>query len=436
MSLKHTLARLRREEDGYALVFFALAVVPFLGIAALVTDLPRQQATNTELQWAADAAALAGARMLDGSDGARGRASAEAQATLANAGLPGFSDGATGAVEIAFFSGGRCDAPAASDADAECIQVTTSPNRTRTVFAQVVGLGAEMTTRASATAQSSFVACDVPPLMMCNPAELDIDEAPRRGQQFVLVPENGGPSAPGNFGLLDPPDLTNSGANLTGPLLASAAPEVCYTAGVSVATGQRTNAVRRGINVRFDTYPQGEGLAAGFQHPPAPHIGSFPRDADLTGSLQSTMRGNGVWNRQQYLTTHHPTLDQSQWPANVADFTRYDFYLWELGLLDDPPTSPRLPLRFDRNGNSLGEAAPSNFTPAGPASRRLIYVAVLNCVADNIRGNSVLTAVPRSFMRFFLTEPSSGGEILGEYQGSVQPNDDDGILRHIVQLVR
>ena len=53
-----------KDERGFALVFLGLTIVVFLGFAALAVDIGYLYAARNELQNAADAAALAGAREL------------------------------------------------------------------------------------------------------------------------------------------------------------------------------------------------------------------------------------------------------------------------------------------------------------------------------------------------------------------------------------
>lgn len=63
------LKKIVKNEDGQALVFFALLLVVLLGVAALVVDVGMMRVTKVEMQTAADAAALAGAQdLLNGGD--------------------------------------------------------------------------------------------------------------------------------------------------------------------------------------------------------------------------------------------------------------------------------------------------------------------------------------------------------------------------------
>lgn len=61
----------RRDERGQALILFAAALIPMLGIAALVLDVGQLYVKQRELRNAADAAALAGSALLPGATAAQ-----------------------------------------------------------------------------------------------------------------------------------------------------------------------------------------------------------------------------------------------------------------------------------------------------------------------------------------------------------------------------
>jgi len=84
-----------KNEKGVSLVMVALLLIPLLGIGALVIDLGFLYAAKNELQNAADAGALAGARVLYSIDGLD-RTSAISEAT--NAAIANFSQGS--AIEV------------------------------------------------------------------------------------------------------------------------------------------------------------------------------------------------------------------------------------------------------------------------------------------------------------------------------------------------
>ncbi len=80
----HFLKSLARDKKGTVTVFVAAVIPMILGIGALSMDLGRLMTLNTELQSAADAAALAGARELNRFPGAMAKASAAAVGAVRN----------------------------------------------------------------------------------------------------------------------------------------------------------------------------------------------------------------------------------------------------------------------------------------------------------------------------------------------------------------
>ena len=112
-------------------------IAAMVGIVALSLDLGRTAITDTELKWAADAAALAGARQLDGQSGARDRARLAATGALSGSGVGLTANGDTfdpdtdaiEVVNVKFLTtlgpgeGTAGDVEATTDADAHFIQV-------------------------------------------------------------------------------------------------------------------------------------------------------------------------------------------------------------------------------------------------------------------------------------------------------------------------
>ena len=92
--------------------------------------------------------------------------------------------------------------------------------------------------------------------------------------------------APGDFGLLDPPGLNSSGANITRNLLSAWKPDMCFSNNLSPRTGQAVEKVSDGLNVRFDM-PAG-GSQTGLDKTTAPNI--------TRGLYQSACTGNPKYN--------------------------------------------------------------------------------------------------------------------------------------------
>jgi hypothetical protein len=86
--------------------------------------------------------------------------------------------------------------------------------------------------------------------------------------------------------------------------------------------------------------------------------------------------------------------------------------------------------------NGLAQAAPQNAANAR-ADRRILYIAVVNCVEAGLNGKDTVMAV--NVIKLFLTEPVSeptGVEIIGEIVDIVELGVDDTVLHDIVQLYR
>ena len=228
--LRKFTGRFREAQDGGVAIYVALISALMIGFGALVVDLGRLFTVQTELQHAADAAALAGAAELDGTATAITRARLAATTALAIANRQTFASAGADVsfdpiADIRFLSSlpATDDDPitvsnvTADPINAFYIEVTTAARQVDYLMAPVLanriggdGLG-PTSGRVSAVAVAGMnqMVCDFPPLMICNPAEIisvgasfsSID-----GQLIQLKAKGGsGQWEPGNFGLLDSP---------------------------------------------------------------------------------------------------------------------------------------------------------------------------------------------------------------------------------------
>lgn len=469
-----------RDESGAVLAVIALVIPAVIGLVSLSADGGRLMNLNTELQAIADAAAIAGAWELDGADDAIDRAIAAAMGTLAsspqNAPLLAM-DGSGPQIDLAsiqFFScleeeegcldlGG--DVSTFDPTEAVYIKVTTVPRASENIFAPVLALAGQSSTSATATAGSTIVACNVQPLMMCNPYEPSGNEfSAEPGQMFIFKakPETaggGGTSfAPGDFALVDPPGETSSGATAVRDLLSLQGRKVCITNRLSPRSGHATNMVNWGVNVRFDL-PPGGGQLNRMNQTPAPNVvkgmigggadgcnfqgGSYeehpearlPQDQNMTaygavriGDAEGSDMSQAAMD--QYWSYHHG----APWPTGgSAPTTRYEAYLLELEMLQsgwgrDPPNEQPAPRCAPHSNNtSIDEPIPE---------RRIMNVAIVDCLRFGIRGNSVNFVRPDKYAEFFITEPASGGQIYTEFVRLMTPEDDESKIHRVVQLYR
>jgi Flp pilus assembly protein TadG len=279
------LRSLVRDVKGAIAIYIALIAPVLIGIGALTLDLGRLITLNTELQSAADAASLAGARELNRFPGAIDKARAAAVGAVAN--MQTFAaDG--GGKQVVIDSKPCADPPVApcirflkelptdDDDPITATNLTTSDNVARFIevfiasrevtnfLIQVVGGPTTAATAANSVAGQNPVVCTVPPMFMCNPSEppnntdmeLAVDMNALSGRQMEMFHQGGGGTlTPGNFGLLCPAGTesqTNCGAEAVKDALGSADGTCVGMERATTKTGVDLQMVRTGINVRFD----------------------------------------------------------------------------------------------------------------------------------------------------------------------------------------
>ncbi len=276
---------LARNVRGSVAVYVAITAPVLLGIGALAVDLGRLMTVNTELQNAADAAAMAGADELDRLSGARDRAKATAKDAVAN--LQTF---ATGGAEVTISTADCADVAAgdpcmrflkslpaddgdpitnanlaATDKEARFIEVNVGTRTVTNVLIRLVGGPAIASTSATAVAGNDPLYCNVPPMFMCNPTEppgntdleLSVFAGPSvEGRQMEMFHQGaGGSLTPGNFGLLCPlgtESQQNCGGSSVRDALASTTGTCISADTVTTKTGVTLEMVRTGVNARSD----------------------------------------------------------------------------------------------------------------------------------------------------------------------------------------
>lgn len=263
--------KLWREESGAVASIYALALPALIAIGGIAFDYTRLAAMDTELQNAADQAALAAVTQLDGNTGACTRASNAAVDFVANRAVFA-NDGAAPAITVT--SETACDATgkirfwqnkektlaANSDANAKFVEVTVNARTARYALTPVVAAINSGAVDATAMAGLGSAICKVPPLMMCNPAEeggnLEFNAGAYEGVGIRLVAGGGSQWAPGNFGYLQT-ELGPGANDLEYALGANSPLGTCIRADdVTTKTGVQTS-VTDAINTRFDIFENG-----------------------------------------------------------------------------------------------------------------------------------------------------------------------------------
>lgn len=255
----------------------ALSLFALIGAAGIAFDYARLASLDTELQNAADQAALAAATQLDAEPGACARAAAAAAGLLSNETV--FANEAS-ARAITVTNESACDATgviqfyqsydqttdtpglaATSDADARVVLVRVNPREAIYALTPIVGAFRSGAIAAEAIAALGSAICKVPPVMMCNPAEpdsntdIDLDFVANEGDGLRLV--IGSPDAPGNFGFLRTGE--DGGAKEVAKTVGyDVPPNGCITTnGVETEPGNMIS-VRAAFNTRFDISENGE----------------------------------------------------------------------------------------------------------------------------------------------------------------------------------
>jgi len=274
--MRRSVWRLAHNKDGAVAPTVALSLVALIAAGGIAFDYARLASLDTELQGAADQAALAAASQLDGQTGACARAAAAANDLLANQTLMANDATATRAIVVANES--TCDAtgsvrfyksynqvndtfgdPATLDAEARVVVVQVNPRQAVYALTPVVGAFRSGNVNAQAIASLGSAICKVPPVMMCNPAEpasnadpnYDFNAVEGQGLRLVI----GDPDAPGNFGFLR---TDAAGATQVAKELGyNVPPAGCIsTNGVETEPGNMI-AVRAAFNTRFDITENG-----------------------------------------------------------------------------------------------------------------------------------------------------------------------------------
>ncbi|MCW8957737.1 MAG: pilus assembly protein TadG-related protein [Gammaproteobacteria bacterium] len=439
----------QKKQRGFVVVMLVLVIAILLGVAALALDLGRLYVLKSEMQNAADAAALAGAAELNAKSDAIERAELAAKGLLAhNSHFAKVKEllGSNVEIDITFYcsiggsqdAGAICDVGVADPDDSNkiiipsedddvyvhYIRVTLNPesvddegedNKERygidlyfLPVLSVIGIDTskQAVTTATALAGRHFYFCNYPPVMMCDPFEGvagGMRENIEAGQQILLKAQSSA-WAPGDFAFLDLDRFPGGGAGDAMHALADEGSLGCTPPLVLAEPGGMTNKTAAGINTRFGEYGK-FGLTAD-DYPPSPNVTSYGGYDDVPqsapgedGKIQwrdenlqdldavSTNRiGNGEWDRDDYFTTYHSGVIR---PAGWASMSRKQVYNWELSS-DNVPVSP-------------------DHTP-GSADRRVFFVAVLSCNALNVHGASATIPIrePDGFAELFITERVAG----------------------------
>lgn len=460
-SFKASARELWADTSGVILPYVTLMLVVIIGVSVLAIDGARVMSLQTQLQRAADALALAGAGELDQTSTSITRSTNAINNTVSNGTLAGLGNQTVAVSSIRFLA-----SLPASDAtpiaggnvttdplDAKYVEVTVQPvTLTNILPASFFGGVNSKTLGAVAVAgRGAEVVCGIPPVFVCNPHEtagMSDDQATDALKAAVAIPANArrqlklnaDNTGPGQFGWLVPPDGC-TGAACLGDWIGRVHPNACYKkADISLNTGQKQSA-NAGFNVRFDLYEGGSPLNAySSEYAPSVNvrkayvwhnpnwchatpvgsgttyynnatIGGLPRDS----SFANNFMGNGAWNCLSYWTRNHVAAAPAGCNSTTPTISRYDVYRYEIAQNlvgdwsgnrlqklsnSDPGTGESGRPYCSGQGNGVD-------TTTGSVDRRLIFAAVVNCLANGpFPPGSNATHVPvAAFGKFFMTQP-------------------------------
>ena len=289
-----TARRIGRSSSGAVAPIVALSLFGLIAVGGIAFDYARLATMDTELQDAADQAALAAASQLDGQTGAVTRATAAAQSLLINRTYMANEIGGKTAISVPtvrFYS-----SQAAAEADSLTGNASTTLDDTAAKFVRVAvasrraiyaltpfaGFGK---IDAEAVAGVSSAICKEPPVMMCNPAAdpASFDVSTYIGKGFLLVAKSTA-NSPGDFGFLD----VGAGTNDLGKLIGyGSPPDKCVSVSSPSTQPGVPISVFNDFNTRFDIFESGDSNGCYGSSLCAPSINSRKDLVYKTGSLPS-----------------------------------------------------------------------------------------------------------------------------------------------------
>lgn len=280
---------LAKAESGAVAATYALALFALIAIAGVGFDYARLATMDTELQNAADQAALAAATQLDGQSDSITRATTAAQQLVANETLlANDGDGREIGIDpVLTFYATRANAeaetsPTTDPLKARYVRVSIAAREAFYALTPIVGAISSGDVDAHATAGMGSAICKTPPVMMCNPAtnpaNIDINSLKGRG---VLLKATSGAWAPGDFGFLD----VGAGASDLGKLLGYASPpgDCVATDMVTTEPGQMTSVIKY-LNTRFDIYDNVDGPVSCYADSLCPPSDNSRKDVVQSGT--------------------------------------------------------------------------------------------------------------------------------------------------------
>lgn len=331
--MKRLLGRLARNDEGAIAPTVALTLVALIAAGGIAFDYARVASMDSELQNAADQAALAAASQLDGQAGACQRAAAAASGLLRNntffandqagtaVAVPTSSvTDCNGNASIKFYKSYDQDADtfgelATADGDAHVVWIKVTPRQSRYALTPIVAAIRSGNIGAEAISSLGSAICKTPPVMLCNPEEpsgnndVYLPYNPARGIGLRLI--TGDATAPGNFGWLTAYDAAGNlidGANALKELIGyNTPPAKCQPADFVTTKPGMSASVLDAVNGRFDVYASGASACPGGTNTTCSPAENTRKDLVCEPNASSTAckKSDGDWKEPS--VPYHPT---------------------------------------------------------------------------------------------------------------------------------
>jgi Flp pilus assembly protein TadG len=296
---RHLFTQLATSRDAAVAPTVALSLFGLIAVGGIAFDYARMATLDTELQQAADQAALAAATQLDGKSNAQDRARAAAQVLLANStsfanertNFPGRTISIPTIVFYSAYTNETTYTAATGDADSHFVKVTTSDRQAFFALTPIVAALSSGNLNGVAVAGLRSGVCKVPPLMICNPNPgSSFDANNKVGFGVQVVAHKSGTWSPGNFGYLDVGEDNNGAPDQLAAMAYQNPILKCSSVGSSDINTGNTEPVIDAANTRFDVYnvPNGSGSTLG-----ACSTGLCPAAANVTKDLVRPSAASG-----------------------------------------------------------------------------------------------------------------------------------------------
>ncbi|ARP64167.1 hypothetical protein A9K65_012845 [Mesorhizobium sp. WSM1497] len=451
-----TIRAFWNDQRGVAMILVAIMLPVLIGFALLAIDMSRANGLHNDLQKGVDALALATAAELDGRSDSITRAELAKTTLLTNKTKFSTSGNHTLAladVTIKYLTGIPADDSIGlnaagvdanghdwSSTDPKAVSfslVTVNPSVAaadgagafEAIFpASFLGGNNTFDIRPQAVAGFVQSICETVPIFMCNPFETTdpltsktIQQAFAAGltysREYRILKVDSNPG-PGNFGLID-----NNLASLRDALAIGTA-GTCYQRDkLTTKTGVTLGQVNAGLNVRFDIYSTSlKSHDSDWQYRPASNVrkgvdktancNKYTPNTDGTAIAlppgdsfdSATGMTNSTWDRSNYWLINHgaayPSIPSTTNPTGATvPASRYDVYKYEIanGLVGDKSKAP-----------TKETGVPACFkgtTPTSDPDRRLLNMAIVDCIANQAKLNGHIQLKPDGYASVFINSP-------------------------------